>query len=226
MPLRANPSRSDSNVKDVFLNIGESSGKGFPNITDWWETSNPDVKWIRAQPKAQDGTTTPLLVRPGSPRYVQPDGMWIQVGRHFPSDHTKDEGLWVDIMAFESMQQMQNFDKDRSRYFPSIGAYQLRIPKDWLAEELPYRGGGQQTKPRWELMGFPASNIDFISESHIRIPVRRLTVMFCLANDLYEKVRYQIIPEGHEYFMKHSSMGNQANIRKHVKKMDPENHWL
>lgn len=226
---RANPSRSDENVKNVFLSAGESSdGKGFPNIVStWWKTSSPRYKWIRAQPKTRDGTaTTPCLVRPGSSLKVFPDGMWIQVGRAFPSDSEKQEGLWVDLMVFESMRQDQNLAKDRSRYFPSIGAYQLRVPKEWLAEEISYQGGGQNTKPRWVVMGFPSTNIDFITEAHIRIPVRRLTAMFCLANDLYDDVRHQIIPEGHEFFMKHSSMGSRTNIKDHVSKMDPENHWL
>jgi len=219
--------RPDRNVKDVFLNRADSAGKGFPNQpTSWWKHFDNRSKWIRARPKHPSSRHThPLLVRPGSPTHVDPDGMWILVGRAFPTDNTKQEGFWVDVMAFESMRTSTNFQKDRSRYFPTIGSYQVRIPKGWLEEAISYQGGGRNTRPRWQSMG-SFNNIDFITESYIRFPVRRLSVMFCLSNDLYQEVRHNIIPEGHEYFMKHSSMGSRSNIKTHVMKMDPENHWL
>ncbi len=231
-------SRSDSNAKDVFLNRGDSTGKGFPNIPGRWWTSSEGEKWIRAQPKDPDSKqwiTTPTLVRPGSEKRIHPDGMWVMVGRMFRTKNgrPKLEGFWADVMAFESSQQPANLYKDRSRYFPSIGAYQVRIPKSWLEEEITTVGRGPQ-KPRWQTMGSAfdhadgkrRENLDLFKDNHIRFPVRRLSVMFCLANDLYEDVRHTIVPEGHEYFMKHSTMGNRANIKKHVMKMDLENHWL
>ena len=158
-----------------------------------WSTPGRKGYWLRAQPKnlGSDRVTAPRIALPGATgSRTQPDGMWVYLrGETF-----------ADVVCIESCSDAQNLNDKRSRYSPRVGSIILHCPLPGLLEEISLNKSSKA--PRW----IACRSIDSKPKADVVLPIRFAQVLFALPNHEYPKWAASNVPDGHEYFCRHSSL--------------------
>lgn len=146
--------------------------------------------WLRAQPALTKGATHPRIVSPGSERLkTQPDGLYCIIGR---------KSVYADVIVIEVCSSEQNMHDKRSRYSPSTSALCLDVRRSWLRSEV--RGGSTV----WEYLGaFEVEPVD-----DLIIPIRHLSLICAISDEIFERINKSICPQGHEFFMPIKSLNS------------------
>jgi hypothetical protein len=151
--------------------------------------------WLRAQPIPAERRSfrSPWLSTPGAKLFTtQPDGLWIS----FPGRN------YCDLIAVEICRTIQNLNDKRSRYMHTSYSLLLTCHRRWLEEEITlYR----RRAPRWELAELRQPKLNTKQRS---FPVRYVSVLLALPNDVYTKWCAEIPPLSHEFYCPHSSLGS------------------
>jgi len=201
---RANEKLSDADAKTLLRDE-------WPVATQIFSRVQVDYHWLRAQPIASKETGSPRVYSVGQGMWSsQPDGMYI---------HTDSDLNYLDIIVIEVCGSQQNYQDKRSRYVPSTNSYVVSLTKRWLDKEINYKKGN---KRRSELLGLRTSYMDK------NVPIRHLRVVYALPNKLYDKIKRQICPMGHEYYIRHSSLSGwkNQNTQKFLAQLALESHFL
>jgi len=181
-----------------------SDGEAKAILRDWptradslWDAPTGSGYWIQAQPKADGSTiTTPTIQTPGSSLFkTQPDGLYAFL----------NERVFADLIAIEVCGSSQNLNDKRSRYSADVRSVVLHCPLAWLLENVSIQHGS--VVPRWQA----TKSISVAPTEELYLPVRFLRVLFALPNALYKTWTAENVPDGHEYYCRHSSLGNYSS---------------
>ena len=178
----------EDEAKDILRDT-----KCWPQCTSKWGATE-GVRWIRAQPVSKEPAraSSPVLNSPGAKLFsTQPDGMWIRLRG----------AEYVDVIVFEHCSSIQNLNDKRSRYMATSSSVLVKVQGKWLREKTRRQKGGR--RPRWEACGAFGSE-DFPDE--LNVPVRFLRAVYVIPDSEYRRWKANNVPEGHEYFMRHSSL--------------------
>ena len=164
--------------------------------------------WLQAQPKTRNASTPCLMNAGASAMSTRPDGMWIRILR--------DRGA-ADVFCVDVSGSSQNFQDKRARFLPSTSALVLHCSRSWLNESA------YVNQPRWKKMGVFEERV----EGDQIYPIRYLRVLFVLPDLEYKNIRDNGVASGHEYFMKHSSLGafNSKRMQEFLKSISPQRHF-
>lgn len=203
----AAPKLKDADAKAVLLKWPTRTSK-------LWDPPTGSGYWIRAQPRDTNSKiATPTLRTPGSSLFkTQPDGMWAFL----------NNSVYADVICVEVCGTQQNLNDKRSRYAADVRSLVLNCPLKWLTEAIALQKAG--TSPRWQACG----SIPACPTEELNVPVRFLRVLFALPNELYKAWTAENIPDGHEYYCRHSSLDsyNSQNTQAFVSQMAIRNHFL
>ena len=193
---------TDSEAKDIM--------RGWPRATKKLFGGSDDRLWVRAQPKNNgDRATTPyILVAGNTALKTQPDGLYIRPVERFRA---------FDIIAFEHCSQLQNLQDKRSRYAPATASLILETRADWWNESID----GAIT--RWQkICGKGEKCAD-----NLWTPLRHVRVVYVLKNDDLNKFRKHGVPSGHEFFIRHSSLGSMTakKFLSFLARLSPDTHF-
>lgn len=138
---------------------------------------------------------------------TQPDGLWVFL---WP------EGPFADVVAIEVCGGVVNPNDKRSRYMPSTTAQQLHCTKRWLLSEVPWRSGSRLA--RWQATGTWGDSQP-PSEDWV-FPIRFLRVIYFVPDAEYSSVAANLIPHGHEFYSRHSSLNtpNAPQFRRFLRR--------
>jgi hypothetical protein len=171
-------------------------------IADWGAATSSlfgEGKWLQMRPSS--GNRAPKLRMPGSKKgSSQPDGLF---GRIAATEYDESTFYFADIVVVEACGSLPNLGDKRSRYSHSTASLTLELREDWLVKFHKTRGRGGGQRPNYEYLGLPAETA--------RIPIRYMSVLYCLDDNLYEENKLSIVPNGHEFFMPYSSMRSSSS---------------
>lgn len=178
-----------------------------------WDSPTGTGHWIQAQPKP-DGSkiTTPTIQTPGSKLFkTQPDGMYAFL----------NETTFADLICIEVCGTQQNLNDKRSRYMADVRSVVLHCPLNWLLENVTVQNGGQL--PRWQATG----TFQNAPTAEMHLPVRFLRVLFAIPNTLYKTWSAENVPDGHEYYCRHSSLGtyNSPAMQEFLRQLSMRRHF-
>ena len=180
-----------------------------------WHPALGSGYWLRALPKV-GAVPCPKLQLPGRALFAtQPDGLWAYI--------KPDE--FADVIVIEVCGTAQNLNDKRSRYFPTGAALLLKLPQSWLLESIQIQSG--TPKARWKAFAtFPPDAS--APEEDLRLPVRFLRVLYALPNDLYDRWIVSSTCAAHEFYCRHSSLGNHRApaTRSFLRRLSPDSHYL
>jgi hypothetical protein len=180
----------------------------WPVQTELW-SRNGESGWVRARP-APEGFRTglPTLRIAGSSSNTQPDGLYVRFG--LPSDLNGEDRAepavsgFVDVIVIEACGSEQNFHDKRSRYAAATCSRILYIPRGWMSQELPTRGGGRCRV--WEAAFGSRQQPD----CDLYLPVRHLRVLYAATDvknhNVYQRVQ-RVVLGAHEFLFRHSQLG-------------------
>jgi hypothetical protein len=156
---------------------------------------------------------------PGTGKFSsQPDGLFIKVewteskmGLRFP---------FADAVIVEACGVSQNLGDKRSKYANSTASTVVELKSSWLQHSYKIRGKAGSTRKYMDRLGLPNGDC--------QIPIRHMRVLYALDDQLYDAMRWEIVPAGHEYFIRYSSMStsNSPAFRQFTSLMSMESHFL
>jgi hypothetical protein len=176
-----------------------------------WQSPNSSGYWLQAQP-VSGNTACPRIFTPGADGFsTQPDGLWV-----YFSDTD-----FCDIVAVESSATIQNLNDKRSRYALLSHSVLLNCPADWFEELITVPKGGK--RPRWEA----ARTMRSRPSSDLKLPIRSLSVLYSLPNDLYYSWCGSSVLARHECICPHSSLDsyNSPKMQEFLKGMSIYRHY-
>ena len=202
----ANSKLSDGDAKNIL--------RKWPTRSDTlWESPIGKGYWLQAQPKpANSGITSPTLRTPGSSLFkTQPDGMYAFL----------NEDVYADVVCIEVCGTQQNLNDKRSRYAADVRSMVLHCPEKWMLKDVTVQNGG--VLPRWQACGTIATQ----PAEDLIVPVRYLRVLFAIPNDLYKTWSAENIPDGHEFYCRHSSLStyNSPATQEFLRGMEIQRHF-
>ena len=166
--------------------------------------------WLRAQPKNEhDVATTPyILVAGNTALKTQPDGLYIR-----PIEKLRA----FDLIAFEVCSSLQNLQDKRSRYAPATASLVLETQRNWWNEPVD----GSVTRWRKVFGGQDSCVKDMWT------PLRHVRVVYVLKNEHLKKFREHGVPSGHEFFIRHSSLGSitAKKFLEFLSRLSPDTHF-